>query len=41
LIIKNSKPRLTSPSEISFAGALCGRLHSTAFMGFSDFGKEL
>jgi hypothetical protein len=40
LTLKTSKPRLTSPSEISFAGALCGRWRITPFMGFLDSGKK-
>jgi hypothetical protein len=32
-----SKPRLTNPSQISFAGVLYGRWRITAFMGLSAF----
>jgi hypothetical protein len=40
LKLTTSKSRLTSPSEISSAGVLCGKWSITAFMGFSDFGKQ-
>jgi hypothetical protein len=40
LTLTTSKPRFTSPSEISFAGMLCGRWRITTFMGFSDFGRK-
>jgi hypothetical protein len=38
LMLITSKPRLTSPSDMSSAGVLCGRLRITAFVGFSDLG---
>jgi hypothetical protein len=37
LTLITSKPRLTSPSDISSAGVLCGRWRITAFMGFSGY----
>jgi hypothetical protein len=37
-IIITSKPRLTSSSDMSSAGVLCGRWRITAFMDFSDLG---
>jgi hypothetical protein len=40
LTLSTSKPRLTSPSEISAAGVSCGRWHITVFMGLSDLGKK-
>jgi hypothetical protein len=38
LILITSNPRLTSPSNMSSAGVLCGRWRITVFKGFSDFG---
>jgi hypothetical protein len=38
LTLITSNPRLTSPSDISSAGVLCGRWRITAFIGFSDLG---
>jgi hypothetical protein len=36
-----SKPRSTSPLEMSWAGVFVGRWRITALMGFSDFGKKV
>jgi hypothetical protein len=41
LTLTTSKPRLTSPSEISSAGVVYGRWRITAFMGFSDLAKKV
>jgi hypothetical protein len=38
LTLITSNPRLTSPSDIYYAGLLCGRWRITAFIGFSDLG---
>jgi hypothetical protein len=38
LTLITSKPRLTSPSDMSSAGVFCGRWRIIAFMGFSDLG---
>jgi hypothetical protein len=38
LKLMTSKPRLTSPSDVSYAGVFCGKWPITAFMGFSDLG---
>jgi hypothetical protein len=35
-----SKPRLTSPSDMSSARVLCGIRRMTAFVGFSDLGQN-
>jgi hypothetical protein len=40
LTLITSKLRLTSPSDISSAGLLCGRWRITAFIGFSDLGQN-
>jgi hypothetical protein len=41
LTLMMSKPRSTSPSEMSWAGVFGGRWRTTALMGFSDLGKEV
>jgi hypothetical protein len=41
LTLTTSKPRSTSPSDISFAGVLLGSWRNTAFTGFSDLGKKV
>jgi hypothetical protein len=41
LTLTTSKPRSTSPSEISCAGVLLGRWRNTALIGFSDLGKKV
>jgi hypothetical protein len=41
LILTASNPRLTSPSQISSAGVFIGRCRITAFVGFSDLGKNV
>jgi hypothetical protein len=38
LTLITSKPRLTSPSDVSSAGVLRGRWRITAFMGFRNLG---
>jgi hypothetical protein len=38
LTLITSNPRLTSQSDISYAGVLCGKWRITAFIGFSDLG---
>lgn len=38
LMLIVSKPRLTSPSEMSSAGVLIGRWNITALIGFKDLG---
>jgi hypothetical protein len=40
LMLRTSKPRFTSPSQIFSAEVLGRRWHITAFMGFWDFGKK-
>jgi hypothetical protein len=40
LTLITSKPRLTNPSEMSWAGVLCGRWRMTAFICFLYFGKK-
>jgi hypothetical protein len=40
LTLITSNPRLTSPTDISSAGVLCGRWRITAFIGFSDLGRS-
>jgi hypothetical protein len=41
LTLMTSKPRSTSPSDISFAEVLPGRWRNTEFTGFSDIGKKV
>jgi hypothetical protein len=38
LTLITSNPRLTSPSDIAYAGVLCGRWCISAFIGFSYLG---
>jgi hypothetical protein len=40
LTLTTSKPRLTSPSQMSSAGVFGGRWRITAFIGFSDLRKS-
>jgi hypothetical protein len=40
LTLITSKPRFTSPSDMSSAGVLMGRCRITALIGLSDFGKK-
>jgi hypothetical protein len=40
LTLVTPKSRLTSPSDMSFAGVLCGSWRITAFIGFFRFGVE-
>jgi hypothetical protein len=40
LTLMTSKPRFTSPSDMSSGGVLMGRWRMTALIGFFDFGKE-
>jgi hypothetical protein len=40
LTLTTSKPRFTSPSDISCAGVLSGKWRITAFIGFFRFRKE-
>jgi hypothetical protein len=40
LTLITSTPRVTSLSDISSAGVLCGRWLINAFIGFSDFGQN-
>jgi hypothetical protein len=41
LTLTNSNLRLTSPPQMSSTGVLVGRWRMTAFIGFSDFGKNV
>jgi hypothetical protein len=38
LTLITSNPRLTSRSDMSYAGMFCGKWRITAFIGFSDLG---
>jgi hypothetical protein len=38
LTLITSNPRLTSPSDMSYAGVLCSKLRIAAFICFLDFG---
>jgi hypothetical protein len=41
LMLTTSKPRFTGPSDMSSAGVLSGRWRITAFIGFSELGKNV